>query len=453
MLLFFQFLMTGRAARVWPRAWLCVLLGAWAVTATAAEPWTLERAIAQALTNSPDARIAQQRIQEAQAGLMQANAAFWPQVQFQSSYMRTDNPINVFGSILNERSFSPALLNSLNNVPEADDLNARGAVTVPLYAGGKNTARRHAAQANAQATRLDAEAVRNNLAFEVARAFHTVHKARAFIRAAEASVTSYEGNVKMAQKRFDAGTLLRTEVLDMEVRLAQAREDLVRARNAERLAVRSLRNLLGIETGDFDVADTAPKVTPPQSNDFSARPELAASKQQQQAAAAEVRQAKGGYQPELAAFSDLDYDHGWRFNGSGQSWTAGLRLRWDLWDGQLTRGKVREARAKLESAQESERKLRLAIDLEAERARLSLQDATERLTVTDKAVSQAAESVTLTRDRFAQGLAISTQLIDAETALTGARVRRAEAEADQQIAIAAWRKALGLPQLEAARLP
>ena len=128
-------------------------------------------------------------------------------------------------------------------------------------------------------------------------------------------------------------------------------------------------------------------------------------------------------------------------------------MRWDLWDGQLTRGKLREARARLESAQESERKLRLAIDLEAERARLSFQDALERLTVTDKAVSQAVESVTLTRDRFAQGLAISTQLIDAETALTGARVRRAEAEADQQIAIAAWRKALGLPQLEAARLP
>jgi outer membrane protein TolC len=39
-------------------------------------------------------------------------------------------------------------------------------------------------------------------------------------------------------------------------------------------------------------------------------------------------------------------------------------------------------------------------------------------------------------------------LIDAETALLAARVRRAEAEADRQIAIAALRKALNLPQLE-----
>ena len=39
--------------------------------------------------------------------------------------------------------------------------------------------------------------------------------------------------------------------------------------------------------------------------------------------------------------------------------------------------------------------------------------------------------------------------MDAETALVNARVRRAEAEADQRIAVAALRKALGLPQLDA----
>jgi hypothetical protein len=45
------------------------------------------------------------------------------------------------------------------------------------------------------------------------------------------------------------------------------------------------------------------------------------------------------------------------------------------------------------------------------------------------------------------GMALS-QLIDSETALVAARVRRAEAEADQQIAVAAFRKALALPQLD-----
>jgi outer membrane protein TolC len=144
----------------------------------------------------------------------------------------------------------------------------------------------------------------------------------------------------------------------------------------------------------------------------------------------------------------MDYDYGWTYSNGGGSYTAGALLQWDLWDGKLTRAKVAEANANLESAREEQRKLRLALDLEVEQARLELKAANERLSVTDQAVAQAEESASLTRARFDQELALSTQVIDAETALVAARVRRAEAVADRQIAIAAVRKALNLPQLE-----
>jgi len=250
--------------------------------ALAAEPWTLERALEQALNHNPDARIAQQRIAAAQAGLEQANAAFWPRLQFQSSYTRTDNPMMVFGSILNQRAYSSSL--NFNDVPDVDDLNTRGLVTVPLYAGGKTKAGREAAKANTEAAKQDSEAVRNALGFEVSRAFYSVLKTRQFIRAAEAAVNSFEGSLSIAKKRLEAGSLLKTDVLDIEVRLAQAREDLVRARNANALAVRALRNLLGIEDSDFVVADSAPTVTAPDSGDFSRRAELAAARQRERAA-------------------------------------------------------------------------------------------------------------------------------------------------------------------------
>ena len=125
-----------------------------------------------------------------------------------------------------------------------------------------------------------------------------------------------------------------------------------------------------------------------------------------------------------------------------------MLFRSDLWDGKLTRAKVHEANANLEVAHEEQRKLRLALDLEVEQARLDLKASNERLSVTDQVVAQASESAGLTRARFEQGVALSTQLIDSETALVAARVRRAQAEADQQIAVAALRKALALPQLD-----
>ena len=426
--------------------WLALLAtNALGLSTHAAGPWTFERAIGHALTNSPDARIAQSRIAAAQAGLQQANAALWPQLQLQSGYTSSDNPVTVFGYALNQRSYSSSL--NFNDVPNADNLNVRGVLSMPLYNGGRTKAGREAARAGSEVARYKAEAVRNTLAFEVARTFHSVLKSREFIRATEEAVHSFENNLIIASNRFNAGTILKTELLDVDVRLSQAREDFVRARNANALAERALRSLLGLESGEFSVADSAPAVSAPATGGTSARPELAALREQKRAAESDVRRAKSGYLPRVDAFGSLDYDRGWRFDGDGTSYTVGVMAQWSLWDGQLTRGKVSQARADLEAAQEEERKLRLAIDFEAEQARLNLNSATERLAVTKKSAAQAAESVELTRARFEQGLAIATQLIDAETALTAVRVRGAEAEADQRIAIAALRKALGLSQL------
>jgi outer membrane protein TolC len=417
-----------------------------ALTAGASESWTLEHAQDYALTHNPDALIARQRIAAAEAGLEQASASFWPLLQVQSGYLRMDSPMLTFGSILNQRSYSSSL--NFNDVPNVDDLNAQGLVTLPLYAGGKNSADRQAAKANSEAARQDSAAVRNALGFEVSRAFYTVLKSRQFILAADAAVTAFATNLVVAQTRFAGGTLLKSDVLDIEVRLAQAGENRARACNAKIMAERTLRNLLGIEAGDFRVAETAPAVGAPESVDFSQRPELAAVGARERAAQAEVRGANSGYQPRVSAFGSLEHDNGWVTGGDGNSYTAGVMVQWNLWDGFSTRAKTRKARANLESVRAERQKVRLALDLEVEQARLAVNEANERLTVSHQAVEQAEESAQLTRNRFEQGLALSTQLIDAETALLEARFRRAEAESDQRIAIAALRKALAVPQLD-----
>jgi outer membrane protein len=416
---------------------------------SAAEPWTLERAIDHALIRNPDVRIAQHRIAAAQAGLQQANAAFWPRVQFESSYTRTDNPMRVFGSILNQRAYPypPATPLDFNNVPDIDNLNVKGMVTMPIYSGGRNTASREAARAGAEAAKFEEEATRLALGFEVARAFHTVLKTREFIRAAETAVVSINTNLGIANLRLENGTLLKTDVLDIKVHLARAREDLVRARNANALATRALRNLLGLEDEWFEIAESAPAAAAPATIDFTQRPELIAAAERERAAEQQARGARAGHLPRVSAFGSLDYDHGWKYDEGGGSYTAGALVQWDIWDGNLTRARTREARANLESAREESRKLRLALHLEVEQARLEFQAAQERLVVTREAVDHASESAALTRARFEGGAALASQLLDAETALVAARVRRAEAEADKHIALAALRRAVGLPQM------
>jgi outer membrane protein len=410
----------------------------------------LATAIAEAQRSNPDAMLARHRIGQAEAAVLQADAMLWPTLSLRSSYQHTDNPVGVFGAALNQQSFSPSL--NFNRVPDADNLNLGGTITAPLYSGGRIAAGREAARQNQRAGEHVLAAVREQLAFEVTRTFLGIRKTASFVEATEAAVRSFEENLDIARKRLTTGKALKADVLDLEVRLAQAREEQVLARNANQLARRALANLLGRETtgteplpqtdiGEIPLVAPAEGIQP-------LRPELAALRLQQSAAESDLRAARSGHLPRASAFVSAEHNHGWRFNGNGENYTAGIVVNWDLWDGFLTRGRVNEARARTDILVEQQRRLRLAIDLEVQQARLNVTAATERVAVTAKAVDLAMESTQLTRVRFEQGLALSTQLIDAETALTGARVRRAQAEADRLIAIAALRRALGLPQLE-----
>ena len=95
--------------------------------------------------------------------------------------------------------------------------------------------------------------------------------------------------------------------------------------------------------------------------------------------------------------------------------------------------------------------MKLAIGLEIEEALLNLQQAGERLQVTRKMVELAEESARLSRERFREGVILSSNLIDAENRLTDARVHTSLAKAARAIAIADLRRASGLPQFNNSR--
>jgi outer membrane protein TolC len=114
-------------------------------SAAQGESLTLEQAVAEALQGSPDARVAVARMAAAEAVLVQAESAFQPRLSLESSYLRTNQPVSVFGSVLNQRAFSPGL--NFNDVPDVDNWNTRGVLSVPLYAGGRTVAKRDAALA------------------------------------------------------------------------------------------------------------------------------------------------------------------------------------------------------------------------------------------------------------------------------------------------------------------
>ncbi len=407
---------------------------------------TLERAIAQAQENNPKVTVALERIAVAEAGLSEALSAFSPTLQLGLSYGVSNNPAQVFASIVNQRAFDPAL--DFNDLPTVDDLNLNATLQVPIWIGGRRFAARDAAAFARDASKEQIEAVRRALALQVARAFYGVQKARGFVRAASAAVEAFEANARIARERFEQGTLLKQALLDVEVRLARAREDLIRAKNAEALAIAALTTAVGSDE-PVRVADGSPTlVVPGDGGDVRGRPELKALQLQVARSAVAVDEAASGYLPSVQAFATGLYNYGFESDGDSLSYVLGVGVSWTAWDGLATRARVRRAKAAEGEVRSQRVDLERNLEFEATQARIRVDDALERLRVTEREIALAEESAMLARARFEEGVALATELIDAETNLTAAQTRRVESEADRWIAVAALRKALGLPILE-----
>lgn len=415
-----------------------------------AEEWSLDRAVATALQHNPDAGAARARVDGAQAMIQQAQSAWRPQLSLSGRYTDTNSPMMAFGSILNQRAFNFGL--DFNHPGQIDNLNATGTVAYNLYAGGRATANRTAARAGAEAADLDLRAAQHRLAVEVIRAALNLRQARDAVTTVESGVRSYEAAVSAARARFEAGGLLKADLLSLEVQLAQTRESLSSARHGAALAARAFQYLLGLETTgqtvelvDHDPALDRLKV--PATGDYSQRPELLGMQARVRAATAMVEAARGAHRPTVNAFASYQYDQGWKTDSHGDSWLAGVAVDLNVFDGGQANGKVRQSRAELAEVQEMARKSALGISLEVEQARLAHEDAVERLAVSRRAVEQAEESAALSRARFEKEALLTADLIGAETRLLEARLRRTAAAADEHVAVVELRRALGLTPL------
>ena len=91
-------------------------------------------------------------------------------------------------------------------------------------------------------------------------------------------------------------------------------------------------------------------------------------------------------------------------------------------------------------------KLTLAIGLDIDKAELNYQQALKRRSVTDKMVEVAQESAQLSRERFKEGVILSSDVLDAEVRLTDTLVRQSAARANHRIATANLRRAKGYQQ-------
>lgn len=396
---------------------------------------------------NPTIQEAVHRISGAQAHIQVARSAYQPKWTLHSSYLGSDNPIQVFGAILNQSAFTPGL--DFNNVPTVDNLNLQSMLTYPLFTGGQRKAHLIAAQSQRKAAEWAGQAVEKHLHLTVTEVMLNIIKSRSMIKTADQAVQSLESNLSLSKNRRDAGTALEQEVLDVQVKLSEARIAQLQAQNMLALTKASLRMLLAWpENQALEVVDEMEPIIAPDESESKQRPAWLAARAQTDSAREQYRAAKAESRPKVQLFGSYDANHGWKTGESLGSWTAGIAMEWPLWSGGLNKAKRNKAQSDLQASESREETLRLQHQFEIQKAKLELTEARLRSEMAAETVRLAEESLRLTRHRYEQGLGIVNQLLDAETAQTKARMDATHAQIETTQAAARLRHALGLPILD-----
>ena len=105
-----------------------------------------------------------------------------------------------------------------------------------------------------------------------------------------------------------------------------------------------------------------------------------------------MQAAEAGKAPTIDSFAGYQVDGGSVLDESGDSWMAGLRMNYSLFDGGRTSASIAMAEARLRQAKAMLARTALALDLEVQQAELEYSQAGQRLQVTEKMVGVAEET-------------------------------------------------------------
>lgn len=407
----------------------------------------LDGFIRAALEKNPGVRAMTYRVEASRAAWRRVRSAWLPRLDASASYMVTDNPPQAFMMNLNQRSLDMGSPGFDFNEPD-DTANVRLSLGAKyrLYDGARGARIGGAAVASQIAAAREA-AVRNTLVHEVTRGYYRILEAQAFVAVQTAALTSLEESLRVAGERFDSGSAVKTDVLNLEVKTAQARENLIRARNGVQLAIAALNTAIGdtlVDEAGLQTPSLAP-VKPagmPSGDADAVRPEMRASELEVAAAAWELKAAQRSRGPVLNAFGSVDWDSE-DLGDPERSYMGGVALEWEWFSGFESRARVDEARLFVQAAEAAREQLRHELALDQRQASLGLEEAWARLQVTSQAVGSAEEALRITREQYKEGAAEIAVLLVAELGLTETRMRDTAAMYDYQIAKSNRDRALG----------
>jgi outer membrane protein len=398
-------------------------------------PLPLLEAVGIALENNPRLRAALAAIDRARGEEAVAFAPFLPQVDLLNRYVATGKS-TVPGAPGPTGAVNPTIIGHYQVYQSELQLQWI------LYDFGRTAGRYGQASLRAKIAELQAVRAKETVAYDVATAYLQAREALAFRRIAEETVHRAQAVLEDVRARREGGVALRDDVLRGEVQLSEARDALVRAEDAEVIALARLNNTLGrdaslpVRTAEVpDRGRFAATLADCLQRAADQRPEVGVARDRVAVAQYGRLAARGEFLPSLTTKGSLGRIEGENVVGGWQEGVA-IQLNVPLYRGGANRGNLAAAAADIRQAAADAQGVLNDISLEVTVAHRTVVSAQARVELSRPAVEQSIEALQVVRNRYRAGTATPTDVIDAETAATRAEQRYASARIEYLSALA-----------------
>jgi outer membrane protein TolC len=365
-------------------------------------------------------------------------------VRIAETVTRGNNPVFVFGSLLEQSRFGPQnfLLSSLNNPAPITNLRTEISANVRAFDGLKTSARVSQSTIGLKQADLQKTRAEQRIRFGVIRDYFGVLVAQANKQVADDAMRAAESDLRRARDRFDTGLTVQSDVLAASVQLAEFRQAQIEAQGNLETAWIVLNVAIGASTQTrhrlaTELTSRSFNVSSPDELFRRAllnRPDFMEALSAVEFRGEQISEQRGDYLPEVNLFGSFGSSGRNLVTGSTDySFGAGITI--NLFD-PARASRLSQARLQRDLAGTERDRIRDQVIVEVSRAYQEYQVAAQQLDVAEATLGEAAEALRIIQERYLAGLTNITDVLRAETALVRARTNVASARYGQYVSYA-----------------
>jgi len=380
-----------------------------------------------------------------------------PSVRIEAGYVRTTDPIGVFGTTLRQRTITQANFDPqrLNFPAPVGNYQSVIVVEQPIFNADAWIGRRAAVRA-AEASRATEEWTRLSTRVDVVQAYYGAVLASERVGTLRAAARAAGAHLTQAQSMVRQGMVTKSDALLASVRASDIDATLAEAEGASVNARRQLAVLWGRRESESSQLIELPATLPTSeriraiaasdtgSIAASPRADVRAASRGLDAARADALRARSAYLPHLNSFARYDWNSSVRPYAGDRNWTVGVMASWNIFSGASDVGEVHASDGRAAAAQAQEEAARANAQLDVEQSRTSLDVALTRLSIAERATMQSAEAHRIVGRKYEGGLATVAELLDAQATELQTALALSQAKWGAIAAAADRLRALGL---------